>query len=64
MMPVGVASVVFRDVFVFFNRGLDKVKILRYNRHGFWLCYRTPSGLLLTATGSPRTTLSWPMPQS
>lgn len=31
---------VFRDVFVFFNRGLDKVKILRYDRHGFWLCYQ------------------------
>ncbi|MDO9372047.1 MAG: IS66 family insertion sequence element accessory protein TnpB [Gammaproteobacteria bacterium] len=31
---------VFTDVFVFFNRGLDKVKILRYDRHGFWLCYQ------------------------
>jgi transposase len=31
---------VFSDVFVFFNRGLDKVKILRYDRHGFWLCYQ------------------------
>lgn len=31
---------VFTDVFVFFNRGWDKVKILRYDRHGFWLCYQ------------------------
>lgn len=31
---------VFTDVFVFLNRGLDKVKILRYDRHGFWLCYQ------------------------
>ena len=31
---------VFTDVFVFFSRRLDKVKILRYDRHGFWLCYQ------------------------
>ena len=27
-------------MFVFFNRGLDKVKILQYARHGFWLFYK------------------------
>ena len=26
--------------YVFFNRGLDKVKVLHYDRHGFWLCYK------------------------
>ena len=35
-----VGASVFTDTFVFFNRGLDKVKILRYDRHGFWLCYQ------------------------
>ena len=35
-----VGASVFSDTFVFFNRGLDKVKILRYDRHGFWLCYQ------------------------
>ena len=27
-------------LYVFFNRGLDKVKVLHYDRHGFWLCYK------------------------
>jgi transposase len=27
-------------VFVFFNRGKDKVKLLWWNRHGFWLAYK------------------------
>lgn len=35
-----VGAAVFTDTFVFFNRGLDKVKALRYDRHGFWLCYQ------------------------
>ena len=26
--------------YVFFNRGLDKIKVLHYDRHGFWLCYK------------------------
>jgi len=27
-------------MYVFFNPGLDKVKVLHYDRHGFWLCYK------------------------
>lgn len=27
-------------LYVFFNRSLDKVKVLHYDRHGFWLCYK------------------------
>jgi transposase len=28
------------EVFVFFNKGLDKVKLLWWDRHGFWLAYK------------------------
>ena len=28
------------SVFVFFNRGRDKVKLLWRDRHGFWLAYQ------------------------
>jgi transposase len=28
------------SVFVFFNRGRDKVKLLRCDWHGFWLAYK------------------------
>lgn len=34
------ASAVSGALFVFFNRGRDKVKLLVYDRHGFWLCYK------------------------
>ena len=28
------------EVFVFGNRGRDKIKLLWYDRHGFWLAYK------------------------
>jgi transposase len=28
------------EVFAFANRGRDKVKLLWYDRHGFWLAYK------------------------
>ncbi len=34
------ASPLSGSVFVFFNRGKDKVKLLWWDRHGFWLAYK------------------------
>jgi transposase len=34
------ASPLSGTVFVFFNRGGDKVKLLWWDRHGFWLAYK------------------------
>jgi transposase len=34
------ASPLSGSVFVFFNRGRDKVKLLWWDRHGFWLAYK------------------------
>jgi transposase len=34
------ASLLSGAVFVFFNRGRDKVKLLWWDRHGFWLAYK------------------------
>jgi transposase len=34
------ASPLSGAVFVFFNRGRDKVKLLWWDRHGFWLAYK------------------------
>ena len=28
------------ELFVFYNRGTDKVKLLWYDSNGFWLCYK------------------------
>jgi transposase len=36
-MPVSPLS---GTLFVFFNRGRDKVKLLWWDRHGFWLAYK------------------------
>jgi transposase len=36
-MPVSPLS---GALFVFFNRGRDKVKLLWWDRHGFWLAYK------------------------
>lgn len=36
-MPVSPRS---GALFVFFNRGRDKVKLLWWDRHGFWLAYK------------------------
>jgi transposase len=33
-------SPVSGSVFAFFNRGRDKVKLLWWDRHGFWLAYK------------------------
>lgn len=34
------ASPLSGSVYVFFNRGGDKVKLLWWDRHGFWLAYK------------------------
>lgn len=52
-MPVSPLS---GALFVFFNRGRDKVKLLWWDRHGFWLaykrlergCFRVPAARALT----------------
>ena len=28
------------DVFAFFNRGKDRIKLVVWDRNGFWLCYK------------------------
>lgn len=47
------------EVFVFLNKGLNKVKLLWWDRHGFWLAYkRLEKGRFNTFPKAAE--LSWP----
>lgn len=52
------ASPLCGALFVFFNRARDKVKLLWWDRHGFWLAYKRLDRRRFAAARSGQITLS------